>query len=81
MDSIGSQHFNVPEAFCVVNVNQTTKHIEKNHFCWLTDLLDLIYTVKTAVLFYIWLFNFCTWILLDLAEEYKALFISFVYFF
>ncbi len=27
------------------------------------------------------LFNFCTWILLDLPEEYKALFISFVSFF
>lgn len=48
MGSIGSQQFNVPEAFCVTNVNQTTKHIEKNHFCSFTDLLDLIYTVKTV---------------------------------
>ncbi len=29
-DDIGSQQFNVPEAFCVMNVNQTTKHREKN---------------------------------------------------
>ncbi len=28
MDSIGSQQFNVPKAFCVMNVNQTTKHIQ-----------------------------------------------------
>ncbi len=34
-----------------------------------------------AVLFYIWLLNFCTWILLDLPKKYKALLISFVYFF
>ncbi len=48
MDSIGSQQFNVPEAFCAVNVNQTTKQkTEKNRFCSFTDLLDLIYTVKT----------------------------------
>ncbi len=30
MDSIGSQQFNVPKAFCVMNVNQTTKHTEKS---------------------------------------------------
>ncbi len=30
-----------------MNVNQT-KHVEKKHFCHFnTDLLDLIYTVKT----------------------------------
>ncbi len=29
-DDIGSQQFNVPEAFCVMNVNQTTKQREKN---------------------------------------------------
>ncbi len=36
-----------------------------------------LYSEDYAVLFYIWLFNFCTWIglLIDLPEEYKALFI------
>ncbi len=48
MDRIGSQQFNIPMAFCVMNVNQTTKHIEKNHLCsFNTDVLDLIYTMKT----------------------------------
>ncbi len=46
---IGSQRFNVPEAFCVMNVNQTTKHRKKNHFCsFNTDLSDFIYTMKTV---------------------------------
>ncbi len=39
MDSIGSQQFNVPKAFCVMNVNQKTKHREKS--------LNLINAVKT----------------------------------
>ncbi len=30
MDSIGSQQCNVPKAFCVMNVNQTTKQREKS---------------------------------------------------
>lgn len=40
-----------------------------------TDLLDVIYKVKTmhAVLFCIWLFDFRTCILLTLPEKYKAL--------
>ncbi len=43
------------------------QNAEKNHFCTFnTDLLDLIYSKDYAVLFYIWLFNFCSWILLDL---------------
>ncbi len=34
-----------------------------------------VYSEDCAVIFYIWLFNFFNWILLDLPEEYKALFI------
>ncbi len=61
-----------------MNVNQTTKYREKNHICSFTDLLDLIYTVKTMQRqIYIWLFNLCTWILLDFPDENKALIISF----
>ncbi len=48
---------------------------EENHFCsFNADLLDLIYMYAMQC-FYIWLFNFCTWILLELPEKYKALFI------
>ncbi len=62
-----------------MNVNQTTKHIEKKiTFVALTQITGIrfnLYSEDYAVLFYIWLFNFCTWILLDLPEKYKALFI------
>ncbi len=50
---IASQQFNVPKAFCVMNVNQTTKHTEKNHFCSFTDLLDLIYTRLCSVILHL----------------------------
>ncbi len=46
------------------------QNTEKNRFCsFNTDLLDLIYSEDYAVLFYIWLFNQYTWILLDLLEK------------
>ncbi len=40
MDSIGSQQFNVPEAFCVMNVNQTTKQ-RKIAFVVLTPIYSI----------------------------------------
>ncbi len=46
------------------------------NFLALTDLLAFnLYSEYFAVLFYILLFNFFTWILLDLPEKCKALFI------
>ncbi len=60
------------------------QNTEKNHFCSFNRFIRFnLYREDYTVLFYIWLglFNFCTWILLDLPEEYKALFISFVSFF
>ncbi len=59
------------------------QNTEQNHFCsFNTDLLDFIYTVKTMKCYFSFdLFNLYTWILLDLPEEYKALFISCVSFF
>ncbi len=53
------------------------QNAEKNHFCSFNRFIRFnLYgedSVQYAVLFYIWLFNFCTWILLDLPEKYKAL--------
>ncbi len=50
---------------------------EKNQFwSFNTDFIRFnLYSEDYAMLFYIWLFNQYTWILLDLPEKYKALFI------
>ncbi len=55
-----------------MNVKQTTKYIEKNRFCsFNTDLLDLIYTVKTLQCYFTFDYSTNTRILLDLPENIK----------
>ncbi len=59
-----------------MNVNQTTKLREKNHFwSFITDLIRFnVCSEDYAVLFNMLLFNQYTWILLNLPVKYKALF-------
>ncbi len=51
-----------------MNVNQTIKQ-KKNPFCSFNRFIRFnLYSEDYAVVFYFWLFNFCTWILLRLPE-------------